>query len=139
MCSGGAKEPETGAQTPSSETCRAHRCCFNRPGHGLSVSFWDWVREVWFLKFFRVGLYFLLAAMLPFQGFSIVGVRVSNSEHSRHSSFSSSDILMQAVIVASWGRRGELPVALRGCGAWEEGCLSHLTPACFTLRPVPSG
>lgn len=31
---------------------------------------------------------------------------------------------MQAVIVASWGRSGELPVAMRGCEAWEEdlGC-----------------
>lgn len=33
----------------------------------------------------------------------------------------SSDTLMQAVIIASWDRRGELPVALRGRGAWEEG------------------
>lgn len=38
LCSGGAKEP--GAPAPSAETCRAYRCCFNRRGRGLFVS-WD--------------------------------------------------------------------------------------------------
>lgn len=38
------------------------------------------------------------------------------SENSRHSPSPSSDILVQAVIVASWGRRGELPAAVRGWG-----------------------
>lgn len=83
VCSGGVKEP--GARAPSAETCRAHRCCLNRRGRGLSVS-WDWEREAWFLKLLRVGLYFLLGAVLPFQGFSVVNVRIPNSEHSRHSS-----------------------------------------------------
>lgn len=78
----------------------------NQRGRGLSVSFWDWEKEAWFLKFLRVGLYFLLRAILPLQGFSVVGVPIPNSEHSIHCSCSSSDILMQAVIVASWGRCG---------------------------------
>jgi hypothetical protein len=57
--------------------------------------------------------------------FLIVVCASPTSENSRHSLSPSSDILVQAVIVASWGRRAELPVALRGCGAWEEeglGC-----------------
>lgn len=111
----------------------------NQRGPGLSVSFWDWEKEAWFLKFLRVGLYFLLRAILPLQGFSAVGVPIPNSEHSIHCSSPSSDILMQAVIVASWGRCGELPVALRGCGAWEEACLSHLAPECFTLPSCAFG
>lgn len=66
---GGAEVPEPGARAPSAETCRAHRCCLNRQGRGLPVSFWDWEREAWFLQLLRVGLYFLLGLCRPFKVF----------------------------------------------------------------------
>lgn len=59
VCNCGAKEPEPRVRALSSETCLAHRGALNQRGRGLSVSFWDWEREAWFLKFLRVGLYFL--------------------------------------------------------------------------------
>lgn len=69
VCRGGAEVPEPGARAPSAETCRAHRCCPNRQGRGLSVSFWDWEREAWFLELLRVGLFFLLGLCRPFKVF----------------------------------------------------------------------
>lgn len=70
----------------------------------------------------RVGLHFFCNflikrwAVLP----RLCGVCPSNLGEFQALLSPSGDILVQAVTVASRGRRGELPVAWRGCGVWEE-------------------
>lgn len=151
MRSGGAEEPERGARAPSAETCCAHRCCLNGLGRGpFPLLLGLGAGRLGSLKLLRVGLDFLLGAVLPFQGFSIVGVCISNLRIpgrrslpppvtylcKRSSLRHGADVgsfLLPCVGVGP-GRR---VWGVDRPGEWEEGVLSHLAPRAAGLCPAP--
>lgn len=119
----------TGTWTSASPgTGRREAWCFNCPGSDLSFS---------------------LGAVLPLPRFSVVGVGVSDLREFLARPSPSSDILVQAVTVASWGGRGRFLWPCGGVGpgrrvwgvarpgGWEAGGLSHAAPACCWFGPAP--
>lgn len=95
---------------------------------------------VWLLTSLRVGLYFSLGAVLPFEVFRWLVPRFPAPYSGRP--FPSGDMLMQAVIIASWAGVGRFLLPCVGVGPGRGaacGTAPALLPAPLCLRARGNG